>query len=259
MDKSKKQSEAIKAELDKTNTRLGELQTQLTEQTAKFETAQAAFVSGRGKLEDSLAEQQKLTLLKQAVESLQINKRDLETRLSAELAAEARQDQLQQAKAYAEDAENALNEYTAQREALDSLLSEKITQLYETLGRLAGNKRKFRSLFTELGRDGDALGELMKSGLTQSAFHAANSDRKESQLKFGETIGVGLRVLENEERRQMAHARARASSERQADLRKASEAAAEAKSQRERDEQEEREAKARVQYNRDLALRRVAV
>jgi predicted nucleic acid-binding Zn-ribbon protein len=114
----------IKNQLASTNTRITELEGELNQQTATFEATQTAFVGGKANLGELHAEQSKLSLLTQSVESLQATASELQTAFDEMTEAEARQNLLESAKAAANESEKLWNEALAHRIELDDAIGE---------------------------------------------------------------------------------------------------------------------------------------
>ncbi len=76
-----KKAVEIGSELDKTTTRIEQLETELTGQAATFEATQKAFIEGRSDVNQLHAEQSKMTLLSQAIEALRTTYQKLKSAL----------------------------------------------------------------------------------------------------------------------------------------------------------------------------------
>jgi len=141
-----KKSNQIENELASTNTRISELESELNQQTATFEATQAAFIGGKANLDALHAEQSKLTLLSQAIESLEATANELRMAFDELAAAEARQNLLESAKAAANEAEKLWSETLACRLALDTKIGEFAGKLVDKLFDFHEKRREYLRL-----------------------------------------------------------------------------------------------------------------
>ncbi|MBA4121486.1 MAG: hypothetical protein H0X72_03345 [Acidobacteria bacterium] len=114
----------IKKGLDSTNARIAELETELNKQTATFEATQTAFIAGKANLPALHTEQSKLSLLTQAIESLEATANELRTTFNEVTAAETRTALIESARVAGRCAETLFDEALADRRELDDAIGE---------------------------------------------------------------------------------------------------------------------------------------
>ena len=131
----KNKSEEIRNQIEKTNSRILELEPQLTSQTAAFETVQKAFITGKANLDELHAEQSKMLLVETTIASLQIHARQLENELQNALASETRQATISEMK----------NTIAEAKTSFDSFLNSRI-ELNEAVSRAMAGLQNFRNL-----------------------------------------------------------------------------------------------------------------
>jgi hypothetical protein len=130
-----KKSPEIKNEIEKTNSRILELEPQLTAQTNVFETTQKAFITGKANLDELHAEQSKMLLVETTIASLQIHERQLEIELKSVVEFEARQATISEMK----------NTIAEAKTSFDSFLNSRI-ELNEAVSRAMAGLQNFRNL-----------------------------------------------------------------------------------------------------------------
>jgi hypothetical protein len=136
----------IKTQIEKTNSRILELQPQLTDQTAAFETAQRGFVMGKVTLDAFHTEQSKMLLVKTTIVSLETGAQQLEIELQSALENEARQSVIAQMKAVANDAKKGFDAFVARRAELDTAARRAIDALENFRGAQNTFTKQFRQL-----------------------------------------------------------------------------------------------------------------
>ncbi len=139
-------SSGIETELGSTNQRVIELQTQLNEQTATFEATQTAFVGGKASIDELHAEQQKLTLITQAIESLETAASELQTAFDEAVEAESLKTLLESAKQTALEAETLFGESVEIREEFDKIIAEFAEKLCDKFYAFRIAKKKYARL-----------------------------------------------------------------------------------------------------------------
>jgi hypothetical protein len=131
----KLKSSEIKTQIVETNSRISELEPQLTSQTATFESSQRQFVAGKVTLDAFHTEQSKMLLIKQTIVSLETGARQLEIEMQAAVENEARQATILEMK----------NTIAEAKTSFDSFLNSRI-ELNEAVSRAVAGLQNFRNL-----------------------------------------------------------------------------------------------------------------
>jgi DNA repair exonuclease SbcCD ATPase subunit len=182
----------IKKELDSTNTRIAELETELNKQTTTFEATQAAFIADKADLDELHAEQSKLTLLAQAIESLEDNKSELQTALDEVAATETRTALIESAKAAAHQAEKLWAEAHTHRLELDDAIG-KFAEIY--LDKLLLFRAKQKDYMRLRGQ----VQPNQTLGLSDELVRLLeNNHLNFSPIRFGLSVDSSIRTIEVE-------------------------------------------------------------
>lgn len=139
-------SSEIKTQIVETNSRITELQPQLTSQTAAFETAQKAFITGKANLDELHAAQAKMLLVETTTASLQIHARQLENELQATLEFEARQATISEMKNTIAEAKTSFDSFLNSRNELDKAVSRALAGLQSFRNLQETFTKQFRQL-----------------------------------------------------------------------------------------------------------------
>jgi len=193
----------IKNELDSTNKRIAELETELTKQTATFEATQAAFIADKADLDALHAEQSKLTLLAQAIESLEATANELRAAFDELTATETRTALIESAKAAAHQAEKLWAEAHTHRLELDDAIG-KFAEIY--LDKLLLFRAKQKDYMRLRGQ----VQPNQTLGLPDSITRLLeNNHLNFSPIRFGLSVDSSIRTIENErEKQEIAKSRA---------------------------------------------------
>ncbi len=195
-----KKSVEIKTQIEKTNSRILELEPQLTSQTAAFETAQKAFVMGRVTLDAFHTEQTKMLLVKTTIVSLETGAQQLELELQSALEFEARQSIIEQMKTISADAKKGFDSFIARRDVLDK--SARLA--FDALENFRGAQNTFAQNFRKLAPNIESLvsitkynrkdfdtvvAELEASGISKESFDlAVNPVLDLPKVEFGQRL-----------------------------------------------------------------------
>jgi multidrug efflux pump subunit AcrA (membrane-fusion protein) len=193
----------IKKELDSTNTRISELETELTRQTATFEATQAAFIADKANLDELHAEQSKLTLLAQAIESLEATANELHSTFNEVTATETRTALIESAKAAAHQAEKLWTEAHTHRLELDDAIG-KFAEIY--LDKLLLFRAKQKDYMRLRGQ----VQPNQTLGLSDELVRLLeNNHLNFSPIRFGLAVHHTIEKIENErEKQEIAKSRA---------------------------------------------------
>jgi uncharacterized coiled-coil protein SlyX len=140
----------IKSELSKTDSRITELETQLTEQEATFEVVQQAFIAGKSDINQLHAEQSKLTLFEQAIESLNATYQKLKSAFENQSAREGRAELLKQMAMAANEVEPLVNDYLKTRSEFHEIVSDYAEKLVRQASAYQNEQAKFQSINAQL-------------------------------------------------------------------------------------------------------------
>jgi uncharacterized coiled-coil protein SlyX len=167
-----KKAMEIKSEVDKTDSRITELETELSEQTATFEATQAAFVSGKTNIDELHAEQSKLTLVSQAIEALKATYQKLKSAFDNQSAQERRTELLKQMATAANEVEPLVNDYLQTRNEFNDVVSKYAETLINKATAYRNKQAEYQSIVREL-QPTDA--EIQESGLEQKTLTMASA------------------------------------------------------------------------------------
>ncbi|MCA1625040.1 MAG: hypothetical protein LC768_13620 [Acidobacteria bacterium] len=154
----------IKSEIDKTQSRIAELETQRNEQTAAFEAAQQGFIAG--KVDSDTLHQQlgKLTLFEQTIESLKAMYQKLKSTFESQSKAEARRTLLDEMKKTAYEVEPKIGEYQKIRAEFDAVCAEYAAKMVVARDAYQNKQAEYRAIVAELEPTNE---EIQQSGLDQ--------------------------------------------------------------------------------------------
>jgi hypothetical protein len=114
----------IKTELDKTQSRIEELETERERQTVAVEAAQKAFISGKADVDQLNEAQSKLTLFERTIESLRATYQRLKSAFENQSEAEARREQIKKIIAAANDVGPLYDDYLETRNEFNNIIAE---------------------------------------------------------------------------------------------------------------------------------------
>jgi len=165
-----KKAMEIKSEVDKTDSRITELETELSEQTTTFEVVQQAFIAGKSDINQLHAEQSKLTLLSQAIEALKATYQKLKSAFEHQSAQERRTELLKQMATTANEVEPLVNQYLETRSEFHELVSDYAEKLIVKGETYRKKQAEYQSIVRELKPTG---AEIQESGLEQKTLTMA--------------------------------------------------------------------------------------
>jgi len=183
----------IKSEIDKTDSRITELETQLTEQTTTFEGVQQAFIAGKSDVNRLHSEQSKLTLLSQAIESLKAAGQKLKSAFENQSAKEQRSELLERMKATANEVEPLVNDYLETRAEFHEIVSKYARTLVDKREAYISTQVEYRSIVSQLQ---PTVEEIAQSGLDQrTQTLAATSHINHPPLEYDRAIALAEQTL----------------------------------------------------------------
>jgi archaellum component FlaC len=183
----------IKSELDKTDSRITELENELTAQTASFEGVQQAFVEGRSDVNQLHAEQSKITLLSQAINALKATYQKLKSTFENQSADERRSELLERMRATANEVEPLVNDYLTTRTEFHEIMSKYAQKLIDKAEAYRAKQIEYRTIISEL-EPTDA--EIQETGLDQrTRTMAAATYFNHLPIEYGEVITQAENLL----------------------------------------------------------------
>lgn len=114
----------IKSELDKTHSRIAELEMERERQTVAVEATEKAFIDGKADVAKLNDAQGKLSLYERTIESLRATYQRLKSAFENQSEAEARREQIKKMTAAANDVEPLLNDYLQTRNEFNDVVSK---------------------------------------------------------------------------------------------------------------------------------------
>ena len=188
-----KKAMEIKSEVDKTDSRITELETELSEQTATFEATQAAFVSGKTNIDELHAEQSKLTLVSQAIEALKATYQKLKSAFDNQSAQERRTELLKQMATAANEVEPLVNQYLETRSEFHEIASDYAEKLIGKAETYRKKQAEYQAIVRELNPTDKEIQEL---GIEQKTLTMASATYfNHPPLEYGEAIQLTENLL----------------------------------------------------------------
>ncbi len=184
----------IKSEIDKTDSRITQLEGELTAQTTTFEATQKAFVSGKTGVDELHAEQSKLTLVSQAVEALKTTYQKLKSAFERQSAAERRAELLKQMAITANQVPTLVDEYLETRSQFHEIVSNYAEKLISKGEAYRTKQLEYRAIINEL-QPTDV--EIAQSGLDQRTrtMAAATYFNHAPMGTFTEAVALAENIL----------------------------------------------------------------
>ncbi len=188
-----KNAAQLESELNQTDSRIRELETERSKQTASFEGVQQAFVSGKTGVDELHAEQSKLTLVSQAIEALKTTYQKLKSAFERQSAEERRGELLRQMATTANEVEPLVNNYLETRTEFHEIVSDYAQKLIDKAEAYRTKQLEYRAIINEL-QPSDA--EIQESGLDQrTRTLASTSHINHAPLVYGEAVALAENLL----------------------------------------------------------------
>ncbi len=162
----------IKSELDKTDSRITELENELTAQTASFEATQKAFIDGKADSAKLHAEQSKQTLIEQAIESLRATYQKLKSTFERQSADERRVELLERMRATANEVPSLVDDYLSTRTEFHEIVSKYAEKLIDKGETYRRKQIEYRKIISELEPTDE---EIAQCGLEQKTRTMASA------------------------------------------------------------------------------------
>lgn len=184
----------IRSELDKTDSRITELETQLSEQTATFGTTQKAFITGKAGIDELHAAQSKLTLVSQAIEALKATYQKLKSAFEMQSAMERRAELLKQMATTANEVPTLVNDYLETRREFHEIVADYAEKLIAKGEIYRDKQAEYRSIVAELN---PTESEIQESGLEQKTrtMAATTHINHPSMGTFTEAVALAENLL----------------------------------------------------------------
>ncbi len=182
----------IQSEIDKTDSRIAELQTQFDEQTATFETVQQAFIAGKSDINQLHAEQSKLTLFSQAIEALKATFEKLKSAFETQSGEERRAELLREMTTTANAVQAGVNEYLETRSEFHAVVSDYAEKLIKQASAYRSKQAEYQSIVEELKPTGAEIQGIEQKTRTMAEARYFNH---ESTGTFHEAVALAENLL----------------------------------------------------------------
>ncbi len=183
----------IKSEIDKTDSRITQLEGELTAQTTTFEGVQQAFVSGKTGVDELHAEQSKLTLVSQAIEALKTTYQKLKSAFERQSADERRGELLQQMAFAANAVSPLVDDYRRARSEFGLIAAQHAEILVAKAEKYRAKQIEFQSIVRELQLTSE---EILELGIAQKTLTmAATGFINHPPLEYGEAVSLAENLL----------------------------------------------------------------
>jgi uncharacterized coiled-coil protein SlyX len=188
-----KKAVEIETEIDKTDSRITELETQLSEQTTTFEGVQQAFIAGKSDIDRLHAEQSKLTLISQAIEALKATCQRLKSAFEKQSAQEKRTELLKRMTTSANAVEPLVDDYLKTRNEFHEIVADYAEKLINKAETYRKKQIEYRAIVGELK---PTAAEIQESGLAQMTRTMAEATYfNHPPLEYGEAIHIAENQL----------------------------------------------------------------
>jgi Cu/Ag efflux protein CusF len=209
----------IKSELEKTQSKITELETARERQTATVEATQKAFVDGTADVAKLNNEQGNLSLLTQTIESLRSTYQRLTSAFGNQSAAEARREQIKQMTDAANAVEPLVNQYLETRREFNDVVSKYAETLINQATAYQKKQAEYQAINAQLEPPA-TYAEIQEIGLNEKTRTLASATFfNHPPLEYGEVIARAesqvasrLNKLARGERVAAFHARTNAAS-----------------------------------------------
>ncbi len=183
----------IKSEIDKTDSRITQLEGELTAQTTTFEGVQQAFVSGKTGVDELHAEQSKLTLLAQAIEALKTTYQRLKSAFERQSAEERRGELLKQMAFAANAVSPLVDDYRRARSEFGLIAAQHAEILVAKAEKYRAKQIEFQSIVRELQLTSE---EILELGIEQKTLTmAATGFINHPPIEYGEAVALAENLL----------------------------------------------------------------
>jgi chromosome segregation ATPase len=162
----------IESELDKTQSRIEELEMARERQTVAVAATQKAFIDGKADVAKLNDEQGKLSLYEQTIESLKATYQSLKSRFESESADQTRREMLKQMASAANQVEPLVNDYLKTRSEFNEIVSKYAPLLVERREAYTEKQREYRRIVSQIEPTGE---EIHSSGLQQRTLTMAST------------------------------------------------------------------------------------
>jgi hypothetical protein len=179
-------STSIKSEIDKTDSRIAELEMELERQTVAVAATEKAFIDGTANVVELSAAQGKLSLYERTIESLRATYQRLKSAFEKQSAQESRTDLLKQMAMAANEVQAGVNQYLETRSEFHDLVSDYAEKLVKQASAYQKQQASYQSIVSELK---PTAAEIQESGLDQKTrTMAAATYFNHAPLEYGDVI-----------------------------------------------------------------------
>jgi DNA repair exonuclease SbcCD ATPase subunit len=167
-----KKAMEIKSELDKTQSRITELEMERDLQTVAVEATEKAFIDGKADVAKLNDAQGKLSLYERTIESLRATYQRLKSAFENQSEAEDRREQIKKMTDAANSVEPLLNDYLQTRNEFNDVVSKYAETLINQATAYRNKQAEYQSIVRELKPTG---AEIQESGLEQKTLTMASA------------------------------------------------------------------------------------
>jgi DNA repair exonuclease SbcCD ATPase subunit len=188
-----KNAAQLESELNQTDSRIRELETERSKQTASFEGVQQAFVSGKTGVDELHAEQSKLTLVSQAIEALKTTYQKLKSAFERQSIEERRGELLKQMTDAANAVEPLVDDYRRARSEFGLIAAQHAEILVAKAEAYRTKQLEYRAIINELQPTDEEIEESKVDQRTRTL--ASTSHINHAPLVYGEAVALAENLL----------------------------------------------------------------
>jgi len=182
----------LKTEIEQANARIGELETQKTEQAVAFDATQRAFIEGKAGVDKLHAEQSQLTLIEQAIAALKATLEKLTSAFRTQSETETRHKKIAKMTASANAVETLLDDYLKTRSDLNDLVAKYAETLIEQATAYQNKQAEYQSIM----RDVDPSPTLAELQLSDRARQLASATHLNHEpVEYSDVIALAENQL----------------------------------------------------------------
>ncbi len=183
----------IQSELDKTQSRIAELEMERERQTAAVAATEKAFIDGTADVAKLNDAQGKLSLFERTIESLKSTFEKLKSAFENQSEAEARREQIKKMTAAANEVQAGVIQYLETRSEFHTVVSDYAEKLVKQASGYQNKQAEYQSIVEQLK---PTAAEIQETNLDQrTRTMAAARYFNHAPLEYGEVIALAERLL----------------------------------------------------------------
>ncbi len=183
----------IKSEIDKTQSRIAELETEREQQTATVEAAEKSYINGKADIAKLNDAQGKLSLYERTIESLRATYQRLKSAFESQSEVETRREQIKQMTAAANEVGPLVNNYLKTRDEFHEIVKGYAERLIAEGEMYRSKQAQYRQIVGELEPTAE---EIQTTGLDQQTLTRAGATYfNHPPLEYGEPIQLAENLL----------------------------------------------------------------